>query len=58
MLNSLATLSLEKKLLTETTDFNQRLTDKSANLKEGQLKFLFKLVRSSCTKQVQPALTL
>ena len=37
-----ATLSREKKLVTEMTDFNQTLIDKISNLKERQAKFLYK----------------
>lgn len=41
-LNALAMLSMEKRLVTDMVDFNQRVIDKFAALKERRAKFLFK----------------
>ena len=41
-LNALAMLSMEKKLVTDMIDFNQRVIEKFANLKERRAKFLYK----------------
>ncbi|XP_061433278.1 zinc finger MYM-type protein 1-like isoform X1 [Lethenteron reissneri] len=41
-LNALALLSMEKRLVTEMTDFNQRVVEKFAGQKERRAKFMFK----------------
>ena len=41
-LNALAMLSMEKRLVTEMTDFNQKVIEKFAGLKERRAKFMFK----------------
>ncbi|KAK0131414.1 Zinc finger MYM-type protein 1 [Merluccius polli] len=41
-LNALAILSMEKKLVNEMTDFNQKVIDKFASLKDRRAKFLYK----------------
>jgi hypothetical protein len=41
-LNALALLSMEKRLVTEMTDFNQRVIEKFAGQKERRAKFMFK----------------
>ncbi|XP_051790305.1 zinc finger MYM-type protein 1-like [Erpetoichthys calabaricus] len=41
-LNELAMLSMEKKLVTEMTQFNQRVIEKFSSLKERREKFMFK----------------
>lgn len=41
-LNALAMLSMEKRLVLEMTDFNQRVIEKFAAQKERRAKFLFK----------------
>lgn len=41
-LNALATLSMERRIVTEMSDFNQRVIEKFANLKERRAKFLYK----------------
>lgn len=41
-LNALAMLSMEKRLVTEITDFNQKVIEKFAGQKERRAKFLFK----------------
>ncbi|XP_068423358.1 zinc finger MYM-type protein 1-like [Clinocottus analis] len=41
-LNALAMLSLEKRLVMDMTDFNQRVIEKFANLKERRAAFLYK----------------
>ncbi|KAJ8375276.1 hypothetical protein SKAU_G00058560 [Synaphobranchus kaupii] len=41
-LNALAMLSVEKRLVTEMTDFNQKVIEKFAGLKERRAKFMFK----------------
>ena len=41
-LNALAMLSMEKRLVCEMTDFNQRVIEKFAGQKERRAKFLFK----------------
>lgn len=41
-LNALAMLSMEKRLVTEMTDFNQKVIDRFAGLKERRAKFMFK----------------
>ncbi|XP_067284102.1 zinc finger MYM-type protein 1-like isoform X2 [Pseudorasbora parva] len=40
-LNALAMLSVEKKLVTEITDFNQKVIEKFASQKERRAKFIF-----------------
>ncbi|RXN05739.1 zinc finger MYM-type 1-like protein [Labeo rohita] len=41
-LNALAMLSIEKRLVTEMTDFNQKVIEKFASQKERRAKFVFK----------------
>ncbi len=41
-LNALAMLSMEKRLVTEMTDFNQKVIEIFANQKERRAKFIFK----------------
>ncbi|KAK0152291.1 Zinc finger MYM-type protein 1 [Merluccius polli] len=41
-LNALAILTMEKKLVTEMADFNQRVIDKFASLKDRRATFLYK----------------
>ena len=41
-LNALAMLSMEKRVVTEMTDFNQKVIEKFANQKERGAKFIFK----------------
>ncbi|XP_056306384.1 uncharacterized protein LOC130218267 [Danio aesculapii] len=41
-LNALAMLSIEKRLVTEMTDFNQKVIEKFASQKERRAKFIFK----------------
>ena len=41
-LNSLAMLSIEKRFIREKTDFNQRVIEMFAHLKDRRAKFLFK----------------
>ena len=41
-LNALAMLSMEKRLVTDIIDFNQRVIERFANLKERRAKFLYK----------------
>lgn len=41
-LNALAMLSMEKRLVTEMTDFNQKVIEKFASQKERRAKFIFK----------------
>ncbi|KAK3523764.1 hypothetical protein QTP70_009663 [Hemibagrus guttatus] len=42
LINALAMLSVEKRLVTEMTDFNQKVFEKFASQKERRAKFLFK----------------
>ncbi|XP_077306124.1 zinc finger MYM-type protein 1-like [Lithobates pipiens] len=41
-LNALAMLSMEKRVVTEMTDFNQKVIEKFASQKERRAKFIFK----------------
>ena len=41
-LNALAMLSMEKRLVTDMIDFNQRVIERFANLKERRATFLYK----------------
>ena len=41
-LNALAMLSMEKRVVTKMTDFNQKVIEKFANQKERRAKFIFK----------------
>lgn len=41
-LNALAMLSMEKRLVTEMTDFNKNVIEKFAGQKERRAKFMFK----------------
>ena len=41
-LNALAMLSMEKRLVCEMTDFNQKVFEQFAGLKEKRAKFMFK----------------
>lgn len=41
-LNALAMLSMEKRLVNEMADFNQKVIDRFASLKDRRAKFLYK----------------
>lgn len=41
-LNALAILSMERRIVTEMTDFNLKVTEKFSNLKDRRAKFIYK----------------